>query len=97
MCSCNELIMMSVSCLAVTMIRNSTDLGTGCQLTHHWTQRSILMDQMIPGPCPLEVSLVIRYKLLRVGSNSVLGKGHCGLCRGGGLQASIHMACCPDY
>ena len=32
------------------------------------------------------------------GSDSALGKGYCGLSRwGGGLQASMHMACCPSH
>ena len=75
MCSCNEIIMVSVSCLAATMTKSTTGSGTGCPLIHHWTQRSTLMGQMTLGPCPLEVSLGIKYKLLRVGSNSVLGKG----------------------
>ena len=47
---------------------------------------------------PPEVSHGVMYKLLMGGSNSALGKGYCGLSRwGGGLKASMCMACCPSH
>ena len=80
--------MMSVSCMAVTMTGITTNSSTGYQWTPCLTQRSMLMVWRTPRLCLIEVSNGIIYKVLRVGSNSVHGKGHCGLCRGGGLQAA---------
>ena len=65
MCGCNEIIIVSVSCLAVTMIGNCTSFNTIFPQTALWTQRNILTGWRILGPCLLEVSHGIMYKLLR--------------------------------
>ena len=79
MCGCNEIITVSISYWVVTTIRNNIGLDIMClqKVVHIW--RIIPMGQKTPGPCLLEVSHGIRYKLLRVGSSSALGKGYCGL------------------
>ena len=61
----NEIITVSVSCLAVTMVRNCTSFTTIYPETVLWTQKNILMGQRILGPCLLEVSHGIMHKLLR--------------------------------
>ena len=65
MCGCYEIIMVFVSCLAVTMIEKCTDIDSTFPQTVLWTLRNILMARRTQRPCLIEVSHGIMYKLFK--------------------------------
>ena len=78
MCVCNEIITVSVSYLAVTMVGNCTSFDTIFPQTSLQTWRNILMAWRTLGPCLLEVSHGIMYKLLSRTATVPLVKGTVG-------------------
>ena len=74
-CDCSEIITVSVSCLAVNMIRSCIDIAASYLQTVLQTQRNILMVWRILEPCLLEVSHGIMYKLLRGAATVPLVRG----------------------
>ena len=93
-----KIITVTVSYLTATMIKNSTEEGSVCQLIVVLIWRTTPMDPKILGLCPNKVSQGSKYKLLMVGSHSALGEeGTVGCARSKRLQTSMLMVCCLHY
>ena len=97
-CWCSEIITVSVFLLGSNYEKKYHQHRYHVPQRAAQTWRTTPMGQKTQWPCLLKVSHAIRHKSVYGDSNHALGEGYCGLFRGGeGPQASMCMACCPNY
>ena len=91
-------ITVTISYLTATMVRNYTKRDSVCWPIVVLIQSTTLTDHKILGLCPNKVSHGSRCKVfLRQQWFGCKGRDTVGCLWIGGLQASMHMACCPGY